>query len=76
MAGRLSFVGMKLDNVTLIYLLLSGVESEQAEWIRDKRENAVKRFEPPCFETVTAQLLQKELVEKSEDMSIEFGSDG
>ncbi len=68
---RISLIGRFINDKLLVYLLLSGLGREEADWVRARPVNAVAEAEPPRFDEVTAQLLHTEREEKaSQDSSI------
>lgn len=69
---RLSIIGRSIDDKMRVYLLLSGLDKKHWEWIRELPINAVQETEPPRFDRVTAQLLQKESYEEGSDESIDL----
>lgn len=69
----LSFIGRNMNDKMRVYLLLSGLDKEHWEWVRERPVNAIEESEPPRFDKITAQLLQKEQNKEESDESIDLG---
>lgn len=68
--GMLDSIGRKIEDRMLVYLLLSGSDEEHADWLRKRSERVVEEVEPPRFDHVTAQLLDREADEESQEVSL------